>query len=140
MCTTKQGATTFRKCEPVQFADWAAPIVPVMKPCGDYDVVTISRAAKVDSYPIPRIEERSLPSFTWLMHTSRHSWMKIQGNVTINTHKGLYKYNRLQWALTLSAYNYMISYKPGENHANADVISRLQIKTWTNRDPLLFKV
>ena len=46
----------------VQFSDWAAPIVPVMKPdgkvriCGDYKV-TINRAAKVQRYPIPRIEE-----------------------------------------------------------------------------------
>ena len=32
---------------------------------------------------------------------------------------------RLQrWALTLSPYNYMIAYKPGESHANADVLSR----------------
>ncbi len=46
----------------VQFADWAVPIVPVMKPdgsvriCGDYKV-TVNRAAKVDSYPTPRIED-----------------------------------------------------------------------------------
>ena len=48
--------------QPIQFSDWAAPIVPVMKSdgrvriCGDYKV-TVNRAAKVDKYPIPRIEE-----------------------------------------------------------------------------------
>ena len=48
--------------EPVQFSDWAAPIVPVPKTdgsvriCGDYKV-TINRAAKVDQYPIPRIND-----------------------------------------------------------------------------------
>ena len=48
--------------EPVQFADWAAPIVPVIKGdgsvriCGDYKV-TINKAAKVDQYPIPRIDD-----------------------------------------------------------------------------------
>ena len=48
--------------EPVQFSDWAAPIVPVLKSdgrvriCGDYKV-TINRAAKLEKYPIPRIEE-----------------------------------------------------------------------------------
>ena len=48
--------------EPVQFFKWAAPIIPVMKPdgkvrvCGDYKV-TVNRAAKVDKYPIPKIED-----------------------------------------------------------------------------------
>ena len=48
--------------QPVRFSDWAAPIVPVMKGngrvriCGDYKV-TINRAAKLENYPIPRIEE-----------------------------------------------------------------------------------
>ena len=46
----------------VQFSDWAGPIVPVMKSdgkvriCRDYNV-TINRAAKVEWYPIPHIEE-----------------------------------------------------------------------------------
>ena len=78
---------------------------------------------------------------------------------------------RLQrWALTLSAYSYSIMHKPGKDHANADVLSRLplpdapaevpvpgdtvllmehlqaspitaaQIKRWTERDPVLSKV
>lgn len=44
--------------EPVQFSDWAAPIVPVVKSdgkvriCGDYKV-TINQSAKIDKYPIP---------------------------------------------------------------------------------------
>ena len=48
--------------EPVQLADWAAPIVPVVKKdgririCGDYKV-TVNRAAKVDSYPLPKVED-----------------------------------------------------------------------------------
>ena len=78
---------------------------------------------------------------------------------------------RLQrWALALSAYDYMIAYKPGKEHANADSLSRLplpqaplqtplpadivllmdtlqtspvtvrQVRHWTNRDPLLSRV
>ena len=74
------------------------------------------------------------------------------------------------WALTLSAYDYDIVFKPGSEHANTDVLSRLplpdhptsvpqpqetvllmetlqmspvtskQIKSWTSRDPILAKV
>ena len=49
--------------EPVEFADWAAPIVPVVKSdkslvsiCGDFKL-TINKASKLDQYPIPRIED-----------------------------------------------------------------------------------
>ena len=47
---------------PVQFCDWAAPIVPVMKSngtiriCGDFKV-TINSVSQVDTYPLPRVEE-----------------------------------------------------------------------------------
>ena len=48
--------------KPVQFSDWAAPIVPVLKRdgsvrvCGDYKV-TVNQAAKPDSYPLHRIDD-----------------------------------------------------------------------------------
>ena len=75
-----------------------------------------------------------------------------------------------RWALTLSAYNYNIQYRPGKQLANADLLSRLplpdtisdpplpgemillmetlntslitatNVKTWTNRDPILSRV
>ena len=47
---------------PVKFSDWAAPVVPVLKAngsirlCGDYKV-TVNKAAKKDTYPLPRIED-----------------------------------------------------------------------------------
>ena len=46
----------------VQSAEWAAPIVPIMKEdgtirvCGDHKV-TANQAILVDSHPIPKIEE-----------------------------------------------------------------------------------
>ena len=48
--------------KPVQFSDWAAPIVPVIKGdgtvriCGDYKL-TINKAAKLEVYPLPLIED-----------------------------------------------------------------------------------
>ena len=47
----------------VQNSDWAAPLVPVMKPtgklrlCGDYKV-TVNKAINVDTYPLSLIDER----------------------------------------------------------------------------------
>jgi hypothetical protein len=48
---------------PVAYTEWAAPIVPVLKSdkksvriCGDFKQ-TCNRAAKRDSYPIPRVED-----------------------------------------------------------------------------------
>ena len=48
---------------PVQFADWAAPIVPVLKAdkktvriCGDFKM-TVNQASRLDKYPIPKIED-----------------------------------------------------------------------------------
>ena len=49
--------------EPVQFAEWAAPIVPVLRSdkksvriCGDFKL-TINQASKLDRYPIPKVED-----------------------------------------------------------------------------------
>ncbi|CAG2235627.1 unnamed protein product [Mytilus edulis] len=46
----------------VEFSDWAAPIVPVVKEngsiriCGDYKV-TVNAVSKLDNYPIPKTED-----------------------------------------------------------------------------------
>ena len=47
----------------VQFADWAAPIVPILKPdkkslriCGHFKM-TVNQASKLDAYPIPKVED-----------------------------------------------------------------------------------
>ena len=47
--------------EPVPFADWAAPVVPVLKRdnsirlCGDYKL-TVNQEATPDIYPLPGVE------------------------------------------------------------------------------------
>jgi hypothetical protein len=48
--------------EPVEFSEWAAPIVPVVKGdgsvriYGDYKV-TVNTVSKLDNYPIPKTDE-----------------------------------------------------------------------------------
>ena len=53
--------------EKVEFADWAAPIIAVLKDdrnvriCGDYKM-TINKVLKVDLYLLPRVEDLFTPS------------------------------------------------------------------------------
>ena len=45
--------------------------------------------------------------------------------------------SRIQrWALTLSAYDYDIVFKPGSQHANADILSRLPLPDHPTSVPL----
>ena len=98
---------------PVKYSSWAAPVVTVLKPdgtlrlCGDYKV-TVNKVAKTESYPLPRIEElfSSLTggkSFTKL--DLSHAYLQVELEeaskeyVTTNTHKGLYRYNRLPFGV-----------------------------------------
>lgn len=92
--------------KPVEFSDWAAPIVPVVKPdgsvrlCGDYKV-TVNRVAKVEKYPLPRIDD-ILSSLSGGKSFSKldlaHAYQQVpldedsQKLTTINTPKGLYQY------------------------------------------------
>ena len=100
--------------EPVQFAEWAAPIVPIVKRdgniriCGDYKV-TVNRAAKPDTYPLPRIEDilASLgPGKEFTTLDLAHAYQQIpleeesKKFTVINTHKGLFQYNRLPFGVS----------------------------------------
>ena len=48
--------------EPIEFSNWAAPIVAVLKLnvkvriCGDFHV-SVNPALKLDRYPIPKVED-----------------------------------------------------------------------------------
>ncbi len=98
---------------PVEFSDWATPVVPVVKPngnvrlCGDYKV-TLNPALKVDQYPLPRIDDifASLSGgqkFTKIDLKQAYTQMEMDERskelLTINTHKGLYRYNRLSYGI-----------------------------------------
>ena len=98
---------------PVQFSDWAAPIVPVVKRdgtiriCGDYKL-TVNQAATTDAYPLPRIEDlfASLSGGKLFSKLDlAHAYQQIpladesMKYTTINTHKGLYQYTRLPFGV-----------------------------------------
>ena len=99
---------------PVQFSKWAAPIVPVVKQsgevriCGDYKI-TVNRACTADSYPLPRVDEL-LANLAGGQYFSKldlsQAYLQLpldeesKEYVTVNTHKGLYKYNRLPFGVS----------------------------------------
>lgn len=101
--------------EPVQFAEWAAPIVPVLKTdrksvriCGDFRV-TVNQVSKLDKYPIPKIEDLFAKlaggkRFTKLDMSQAYQQVLLdkesQKYVTINTHRGLFKYHRLPFGIS----------------------------------------
>ena len=99
--------------EAVQFSEWAAPVVPVVKRdgtiqlCGDYKL-TVNQAALVDTYPLPLAQDifASLAngkSFTKL--DLAHAYQQLPLDVesrpytTINTHRGLFHYTRLPFGV-----------------------------------------
>ena len=95
--------------EKVQFSDRAAPIVTVVKPdksiriCGDYKV-TVNSVSKLNKYPIPKTDDLLADLgggkyFTKLDMTQAYQQLELdepsKQYKTINTHQGLYRYNRL---------------------------------------------
>ena len=99
--------------EPVQYSDWAAPVVPVLKPngqirlCGDYKV-TVNRVSKLEQYPIPTMEDLAMkltPGSVFHKLDLSHAYSQIKLSeeskeyVTINTHKGLFRYTRLPYGI-----------------------------------------
>ena len=99
---------------PVTHSDWAAPIVPVMKQngnvriCGDYRV-TVNQAIKIDSYPLPRIEELFAKLsggkyFSKLDLSQAYLQLQLDDDskklVTVNTHCGLFQYHRLPFGVS----------------------------------------
>ncbi|XP_030850652.1 uncharacterized protein K02A2.6-like [Strongylocentrotus purpuratus] len=100
--------------EPVEFSDWAAPVVPVQKPdgkirlCGDYKI-TVNPQLEVKEYPMPRPEElfaslQGGKKFTKLDLKNAYQQVDLEEKsrqyVTINTHLGLYRYTRLPFGVS----------------------------------------
>ena len=96
---------------PIQFSDWAAPIVPVVKTdgniriCGDYSV-TVNTVSKLDNYPLPRVDDLFTGGvlFSKLDLTQAYQQLPLSEDskkyTTINTTKGLFQYERLPFGIS----------------------------------------
>lgn len=107
----KQGVIT-----PVEYSEWAAPILCIPKTngdvriCGDYKV-TINPWLAVDKYPLPKPQDlfASLAGgryFTKLDLTQAYQQVELDPQskpyLTINTPRGLYHMNRLPYGVSSS--------------------------------------
>jgi len=98
----------------VKSSKWASPIVVVPKGngavrvCGDYKV-TVNQSVEEDTYPLPTAEDlfATLAGgtvFTKLDLSNAYQQLELTEQsrelLTINTHKGLYQYQRLPYGVT----------------------------------------
>ena len=100
--------------KPVMHSQWAASVNPVPKNdghlrlCSNYKI-TLNPAMEVDKYPLPKPEDLFVSlaggkKFSKIDLTSAYQQFislaeECQELTTINTHKGLYKYMRLQFGV-----------------------------------------
>ncbi|XP_064396342.1 uncharacterized protein K02A2.6-like [Halichondria panicea] len=101
--------------EPVEYSDWAAPIVAVLKAdkktiriCGDFRT-TVNSVSKLNRYPIPRVEDLFAglvkgKTFSTIDLKQAYLQMKLDAQsrkyVVINTHRGLFRYTRLPYGVS----------------------------------------
>ncbi|XP_048775178.2 uncharacterized protein K02A2.6-like [Ostrea edulis] len=97
----------------VQHSEWATPIVPVLKKngsvriCGDFKV-TLNPVLNVDQYPLPKIDD-IFANINGGSHFSKidlkQAYLQLPVDeeckelLTINTHRGLYRYNRMAFGI-----------------------------------------
>ncbi|XP_041774194.1 uncharacterized protein K02A2.6-like [Anopheles merus] len=95
--------------EPVDFSEWAAPIVAVRKPngrvriCADYST-GLNEALEPNHYPLPTPEEifaqlNGSTVFSIVDLSDAYLQLEVDDDskklLTINTHRGLFRFNRL---------------------------------------------
>ena len=104
-----------RHLSPVQFAEWAAPIFPVLKGdkqsvqiCGDFKL-TVNQVAKLNCYPIRKADDLLANlavgvSFTKLDLSQAYQQVCLDEEskklVVVNTHKGFFQFNRLPYGVS----------------------------------------
>ena len=98
----------------VSQSDWAAPVVLVPKKdgslrvCGNYKMM-VNQCADVDQYPLPNTEDLFATLAGGQVFSKidlSHAYQQVevdedsQKYLTINTHKGLYRYKRLLFGVS----------------------------------------
>lgn len=117
-----------------------------------------------------QIDEEGLAIIVGVIHFHQYRWGRRFNCFSLVSRMEFPPWHQLRilcWALTVSAYDYQIHYKPGKDHANADMLCRLplpeseknipvpeevvllmealnsspiDIKTWSDHDPILSHV
>ncbi|XP_063379687.1 uncharacterized protein K02A2.6-like [Cydia fagiglandana] len=100
---------------PVDHSDWATPLVVAHKAdgairlCADYKV-TLNKVLMVDRYPVPRIDDL-LSNISGYKYFSKLDLSQAYNQIllddtarytVVNTHRGLFQYNRLVYGLSSS--------------------------------------
>ena len=99
---------------PIEYSPWASGVVPVAKRdtkdvrlCGDYKV-TINPVIREDKFPLPRVVDIFVKmaggkKFSKIDLKNAYLQMEVEETskqyLTINTHKGLFRYNRLPFGI-----------------------------------------
>ena len=101
--------------EPVQYSEWASPIVTVVKSdktsvriCGDFKQ-TVNPVARLDRYPIPKVDDLFATLANGVVFSKldlSHAYQQLpltedsKKFVVINTHKGLFRFTRLPFGIS----------------------------------------
>ena len=101
--------------EPVQFSEWASPIVAVVKSdktsariCGDFKQ-TVNPIARLDRYPITKVDDLFATLANGKVFSKidlSHAYQQLplteesKKFAVINTHKGLFCYTRLPFSIS----------------------------------------
>lgn len=98
---------------PIEVSEWGTQVVPIIKPdgtvrlCGDYKV-TVNPNIIIDRYPLPKVEHliANLQGGVFFSKIDlREAYAQVplseesKKHLTINTHKGLYQYNKLAYGI-----------------------------------------
>ncbi len=97
----------------VAISEWATPIVPIVKKSGDVRIcgdfkVTVNPQLVVDQHPLPKMEDICANLAGGIMFSKidlKNAYLQMEVEpdskelLTINTHKGLFRYNRLVFGI-----------------------------------------